>query len=143
MIGYTALRLSLNFFFFRKKCWEELGFEILEEYLAKQWSGSGDANDLLALLWAWQRGDNTLLYPQDNGELVKTLGRIKARCLIMPSRTDRYFPAEDSEEEVKHLEKGELRVIESVYGHLAGGGFGARGDTEFISGEIGRFLASA
>jgi homoserine acetyltransferase len=125
--------------FFRKKCWEELGFGSLEGYLEEQWSGSGDANDLLCLLWTWQNGDITLL--NDGDEVA--LERIKARCLVMPSRTDRFFPVEDSVEEVKFLEKGEMRVIESVFGHLAGGGFGTRGDTEFISGEIRRFLNSA
>jgi homoserine O-acetyltransferase len=129
--------------FFREKCWEELGFESLEEYLDKQWSGSGDANDLLALLWTWQRGDITILYPEDEGDLVKSLGRIKARCLIMPSRTDRFFPPEDSEDEVQYLEKGKVSVIESVFGHLAGGGFEKEEDTEFIRGEIGRFLNCA
>lgn len=39
----------------------------------------------------------------------------------MPARTDQYFPPEDSEVEVKHLKKGELRVIETVWGHIAGG----------------------
>jgi homoserine O-acetyltransferase len=138
---YCPWALSQDFF--KRKCWEELGFESLESYLDKQWSGSGDANDLLTLLWTWQRGDITLLYPDDTEDLVKSLERIKARCLVMPSRTDRFFPVEDSEEEVKYLENGELSVIESVYGHLVGGGFGTREDKEFISGEIGRFLASA
>jgi homoserine acetyltransferase len=129
--------------FFRQKEWEQLGFETLDEYLDKHWSGSGDANDLLCLLWMWQNGDITLLYPEDEDDLKITLRRIKAKCLVMPSRTDRFFPAEDSEEEVKYLERGEVRVIESVYGHLAGGGFGTEEDSKFISGEIGRFLTSA
>jgi homoserine O-acetyltransferase len=39
----------------------------------------------------------------------------------MPSRTDRYFSVEDSEDEVSHLLDGELPVLESKYGHVAGG----------------------
>jgi homoserine acetyltransferase len=70
----------------------------------------------------------------------KTLGRIKAKCLIVPSRTDQCFLPGDNEEKVKYLEDGEFRCIESVYGHLAGGGYGRKEDTVYIIKEIGRFL---
>jgi homoserine acetyltransferase len=125
---------------FRQMLWELLGFKTLEEYLDACWSGSGDANDLLLMLWTWQRGEITLYYPEDEGDFAKTLGRIKARCLIMPSRTDQFFQPEDNEEEVKHLNRGEFRCIDSVYGHLAGGGAGAKEDREFIIDKIRRFL---
>lgn len=128
---------------FRQRCWEKVGFKTLEEYLAAYWSGSGDANDLLLMLWTWQDGDITLYHPEDKGDLAKTLGRIKARCLVMPSKTDQYFLPEDNEEEVKHLKGGEFRCIESVYGHLAGGGDGAKEDTEFITKKIRRFIGSS
>ena len=38
----------------------------------------------------------------------------------MPANSDLYFPAEDSAIEVSHLKHGELRVLESDWGHLAG-----------------------
>ena len=57
----------------------------------------------------------------------------------MPSRTDQYFPPEDSEVEMKYLKRGTLSVIESVWGHVAGGG-GNLKDVEFINEQIGRFL---
>ena len=94
---------ALSQAWFRKKCWEEVGFKSLQEFLDANWSGGGDANDRLALLWTWQKGDITLYHPEDNGDLAKTLGRIKARCLIMPSRTDQYFPPEDNEVEVSWI----------------------------------------
>ena len=131
---------ALSQAWFREKCWEQLGFKSLPEYLDAYWGGSGDANDRLATLWTWQNGDVTIYNPEDNGDLAKTLGRVKARCLIMPSRTDQYFPPEDNEEEVKHLEKGEFGCIESVWGHIAGSGIGAKEDTEFMCQEIKRFL---
>ena len=131
---------ALSQAWFRNRCWEELGFSTLTDYLDKYWSGPGDANNLLALLWTWQKGDITLYFPEDEGDLAKTLGRIEARCLIMPSRTDLYFPPEDNVEEVKHLRRGELRVIESMWGHLAGGGSGTKEDTQYIIQEIARFL---
>jgi homoserine acetyltransferase len=136
---YSTWALSQGWF--RQRCWEQLGFKSLEEYLEAYWSGeSADANGLLALLWTWQQGDIGLYYPDDDGDLSKTLKRIKAKVLAMPARTDMYFPPEDSEYEVQHLEKGELRVIETVWGHIAGGGNGAKEDTEFMKREIARFV---
>ncbi|KAI7356146.1 hypothetical protein KC336_g22223, partial [Hortaea werneckii] len=81
-----------------------------------------------------------LYYPEDGGDLAKTLGRIKAKCLIFPSRTDQYFPPEDNQAEVKHLKNGEFRCIDTVWGHLAGGGGGTKEDTQCIIQEIKRFL---
>ncbi|KAK4985430.1 hypothetical protein LTR50_005980 [Elasticomyces elasticus] len=135
---YSTWALSPGWF--RQKCWEQLGFKSLEEYLEAWWSGAGDANDLLCLLWTWQHGDITVYYPEDEGDLAKTLGRIKAKCLIMPSRTDQYFPPEDNEEEVKHLRDAELAVIETVWGHIAGGGNGAKGDTKFMIERVGKLI---
>ena len=135
---YSTWALSQGWF--REKCWEQLGLSTLQEYLEQYWSFTGDANDLLCLLWTWQKGDITLYNPEDKGDLAKTLGRIKARALIMPSRTDQYFPPEDNEEEVKHLKKGEFRCIETVWGHIAGGGGGTKEDTDYMKGEIAKFL---
>jgi homoserine acetyltransferase len=122
--------------------WEQLGFKTGEEYVGASWSGTGDANDSLLLLWTWQHADITRCYPEDKGDLAKTLGRIKARCLIRPSRTDQFFPPEDNEEEVKHLKHGEFRCIGSVHGHLAGGGLSTKGDSDYIIKEIEGFLFS-
>ncbi|KAJ7244132.1 alpha/beta hydrolase fold protein [Mycena haematopus] len=119
-----------------------LGFASLEAYLNAEWDfASCDAHDLLCQLHMWQKGDISVFGPEgERGDLGKALGRIGAKVLLMPCRTDLYFPPEDSEEEVKYLKKGELRVIESIWGHLAGGGSGTREDDEFIKTEIRRFL---
>lgn len=137
---YSTWALSPEWF--RDKCWEQAGFKSLQDYLEAYWGyeEGEDANDRLWLLETWQKGDITLYYPEDEGDLAKTLGRIKARCLIFPSRTDQYFPPKDNEEEVKHLKHGELRVIDTVWGHMAGGGSGTKEDTAYIVQEIQRFL---
>lgn len=148
---------------FRGRCWRERGFESVEAYLEGMWSGSGkDAWDLLCMLRTWQRGDiGVAVYGKGKGDgdrgkeeegkekeedeeedrLPAALAGIKAKVLVMPSRTDCYFPPEDSEEEVRHLRRGELSVIESVWGHLAGGGGGTAEDNAFIIGEVRRWLA--
>jgi homoserine O-acetyltransferase len=57
----------------------------------------------------------------------------------MPCRTDQYFPPEDSEIEMKYLKRGTLAVIESVWGHVAGGGLNAE-DTAFMNSKIAEFM---
>jgi homoserine O-acetyltransferase len=79
-----------------------------------------DANDLLAMLHTWQVADisDNALYARD---LSLALAAIQARALVMPIATDLYFPPADSELEVAAMARGELRVIDSDRGHVAGG----------------------
>jgi len=58
----------------------------------------------------------------------------------MPSRTDTYFPPEDSEVEVRHLKDAKLAVIESIWGHMAGGGGGTEEDMKFIGETIAAWI---
>jgi homoserine O-acetyltransferase len=99
----------------------KLGYASLEEFLTSFWEPffiDRDANDLLALLWTWQHGDisDNELY---NGDLAKALGAIAAKAIVMPGRTDLYFPPIDSENEVSRMPNAELRVFESTFGHFA------------------------
>jgi len=135
---YSTWALSQPWF--RTKQWETLGFPSLDAYLDKYWGGGADANNLLCMTYTWQHGDIGLYYPEDKGDLAKTLARIKAKCLVMPARTDMYFPPEDSEFEVEHLKNGELKVIETVYGHVAGGGSGTTDDSKFISEHVAKLI---
>lgn len=134
---------ALSSAWFREKNWEKLGFNSMWEYLEEEWErslGSWDAHDLLGMLQMWQSADVSIHGPV-KGDFVAALGSIQAKALVMPSRTDSYFPPEDSMEEVKHLKQGKLKIIESVWGHLAGGGAGTREDTEFIKDAVEGFLA--
>lgn len=66
----------------------------LHAFLREEWEGGflkgWDANDLVTLLHTWQAGDVSTI--RDNGDLGKTLSGIKAKGLIMPCKTDLYFP---------------------------------------------------
>lgn len=53
---------------------------------------------MLALLNTWQTGDISLV--RDNGDLEKALKSIKAKGLIMPSKTDLYFPVRFSNDTI-------------------------------------------
>jgi homoserine O-acetyltransferase len=108
--------------FFRDRLYAKLGHGSAESLL-DGWARdhqSWDANDLLAMLATWQRADIS-----DNstyrGELERALGAIRARSIIMPARTDLYFHPDDSRHEVTCMPDATLRVIDSEWGHIAGG----------------------
>jgi len=67
----------------------------LNAFLREGWERgfleSWDANDLLTLLHTWQTGDVSTV--RDGGDLDACLSQIKAKGLIMPSKTDLSFPA--------------------------------------------------
>jgi len=125
----------------------------IEEWMSTREEGylAWDAEDLLVLARMWQMGDVGTVILGDTGlsqlggkipddELYKkALGSIQAKVLLMPCRTDQYFPPEDSEIEMKYLKQGTLAVIESSWGHTAGGGLNPK-DTAFMNEQIGKFM---
>jgi homoserine acetyltransferase len=134
-----------------------LGFASVEEWIVKG-SEEGflgwDAEDLLVMGRMWQMGDVGRVVPGaymevaslggavgDDDMYRKALASIQAEVLVMPCRTDQYFPPEDSEIEMKYLKKGTFAPIESIWGHVAGGGMNDR-DVKWMNVKIGKFLAS-
>jgi homoserine acetyltransferase len=144
-----------------------LGFEGVESWIVGGCEAgfvAWDAEDLLVLGRMWQLGDVGLVIPSGEGEpdpedalqaqmsrtlggakgddetYEKALGEITAKVLVMPCRTDQYFPPEDGEIEMKYLKKGTWAPIESIWGHVAGGGMNPK-DVEWMNGRIGEFMA--
>ncbi|KAG2150371.1 Alpha/Beta hydrolase protein [Suillus clintonianus] len=113
----------------------------LNSFIRERWEAgyvnNWDANDMIALLNTWQKGDISIV--RDGGDYEKALKSIKAKGLIMPSKTDLYFPPEDSETEVSHLRNAKLHVIPSIWGHVAGGSANPQ-DVAFITEKIAEFL---
>ena len=70
----------------------------LDDFLRSEWEAGfldWDANDLLTLLRTWQLGDVskvTTLGSSLQGDLVGALRTVKAKGLVMPCKTDLYFP---------------------------------------------------
>jgi homoserine O-acetyltransferase/O-succinyltransferase len=123
--------------FFRERLYEQLGHASPQALLsawAREHQGY-DANDLLCVLSSWQRADisDNALY---GGDLPKALQAIEARAIIMPCSTDLYFPPEDSRVEVQLLRNAELRILESKFGHAAGGPGRIPRDTAFVEAAI-------
>ncbi|KAI0339903.1 homoserine acetyltransferase [Trametopsis cervina] len=120
----------------------------LDDFLRAEWEAdfltSWDANDMLTLLRTWQLGDISRVKTVGSslqGDLAGVLSNVAAKGLIMPCKTDLYFPPEDSENEVQSLRNAKLAVIPSIWGHAAGGGANEE-DIQFIYKAVGEFLES-
>ena len=126
---------------YREHLWESrLGYKTVEDFIKNEAETAfeyWDPEDLLTLARTWQAGN--VGSTRKDGDYTKALAGIQARVLVMPSRTDQYFAVEDSEVEMRYLKNAELAVIETVWGHIAGGGVNAD-DTAWMSERIGKFL---
>ncbi len=104
--------------FYRERLHRELGFETWEELL-RDWERDHldwDANDLLAKLLTWQRGDISA-NARYGGDFERALGAIRARAILVPCTTDLYFPPEDNAIEARHMPNAALRPFASPWGH--------------------------
>ncbi len=77
--------------------------------------------------------------PGFNGDATAALNSIKARVLYMPSETDMYFHIDALRAEAEKIPRVELRVIPSLWGHVAGGGRDSNAVT-FMNDEIIQFF---
>lgn len=108
--------------FYREEVWRQLGHDSMEDFVVGRWEGfltRRDPKDILSMLWTWEHCD-VAANDAFRGDLGAALGAIRARALVMPSESDLYFPVEDSRREVAQMPNAELRVIPSIWGHMAG-----------------------
>jgi homoserine O-acetyltransferase/O-succinyltransferase len=104
--------------FWKQEVWRALEFESKEAFLAgflEPYFTAMDPNDLLCMMWKWQRGD---VARHTGGDLDLALGRITARTFVMPIDEDMFFPVRDCRPEQERIKNSELRVVEDVLGHL-------------------------
>ncbi|KGT87388.1 homoserine acetyltransferase [Erwinia typographi] len=107
--------------FFREQRYQQLGFAS-QQALLQAWEEDHqgcDANDLLAMLYAWQQADIGLLADY-RGDWTAALKAITARTRVMPCDTDSYFTLEESRLECGLVSGGEFQPIVSPCGHCAG-----------------------
>ena len=104
--------------FFRQQGWRDLGFTSLDDFqtgFSEAYFTPMDPNDLLCLLWNWQRGDVSRM---TGGDLAAALGRIKAKTYVMPIDSDMFFVPGDCEREQHLIPNSEFHVLHSIGGHL-------------------------
>jgi homoserine O-acetyltransferase len=129
--------------FYWDEVWRELGFTSLEDFAVGFWEGffldDRDPNNLLTMLDTWWNGDVGATPGFASTE--EALASIRARAIVMPAEKDLYFPPEDEQWAVSHMQNAELRVIPGVWGHFAGGGANPV-DTAFIDRAVAELLAA-
>jgi homoserine O-acetyltransferase len=146
-MGRVYAGWAMSYEFFRDEVWRESGFASLEDYLAGNWDTAfahRDANNLLAQIGIWQNGDISRCV-DFAGDLVSALASIRARMLLMPGQTDRYFDWRDNEAELGKLVNArsrQLYPIPSIHGHRAGNPMRIPADRAFINRTIAAFLQS-
>ena len=144
-MGRVYAGWAMSHDFYRDEVWREAGFSSLEDYLIRTWDGAfarRDANDLLAQIGIWQRGDISAC-PAFGGDIDRALAAITARVLLMPGQTDRYFDPRDNADEIGRLvnaSSAELHPIPSIHGHRAGNPVNNPVDRAFINAEISALL---
>jgi len=142
--GYAGWGFSQSFY--REKLHEKFyDAKDLEDFMVnfwESWALSKDPENLLVMLQTWQSGDVSNQEPY-NGDFEKAMAGIKAKTLVLPSKTDLYFPPEDSEYEVKCMSPsvGELDVYPSIWGHWAGGPPGNMEDVKWLDERLAKLLA--
>ncbi|MGY0571070.1 alpha/beta fold hydrolase [Bradyrhizobium sp. RDM12] len=151
-IGYRAMGrvyagCAMSHGFYRDELWREAGFTSLEDYLVRTWDAAfarRDANDLLAQVGIWQRGDVSRCVAFD-GDFDRALRAIKAHMLLMPGATDRYFDVRDNEDELGRLVNAKsavLHPIPSLHGHRAGNPVNNPRDQAFLKAEVAALSAN-
>ncbi|KAK2630386.1 hypothetical protein QTJ16_001206 [Diplocarpon rosae] len=127
--------------FYREKLYETvLGYKDLEDFMKnfwEKWALSKDPENLLVMLYTWQAGDVSDQQPY-NGDFRAAMQAIRARALVLPGKTDLYFPPEDSEIEVANMKEGIGIVIPfpSIWGHWAGGPGDSREDVRWLNEKL-------
>lgn len=118
------------------------GSENLDQYLRVRWEPNftaKDANDLLCQISTWQQADISA-NERFKGDFPAALRAISARAIVMPCRTDMYFPPVDCAEAVSHMPNAEMRVLDSVWGHRAAAAGSDPADIAFLERAIGDLL---
>lgn len=81
--------------FYREKLHEKsYSVKDLEDFMITFWEGwalSKDPENMLVMLGTWQRGDVSQQEPY-NGDFEAAMAAIKAKTLVLPAKTDLYFP---------------------------------------------------
>ena len=127
--------------FYNQELYRALGFGTVDDVLTGFWEQRymrRDANNLLSMLRTWQLND---VSSNPARTLQDVLGSIRAKATVMASETDLYFTPADVQANAALIPGARLRVIPSLWGHMAGAGLNPA-DSAFIDSEIRGLLAS-
>ena len=141
--GHIYAGWGLSQDFYREQLYRTvLGAPDLDTFLQTDWVESFAAHraaNLYAQALTWYTADISA-DERFGGDLAAALGAIRARVLLVPSTTDLYFRVADNAAELPHLAAGELRPIETVYGHRAGFPAGLDAEHAFLRDAVREWL---
>lgn len=123
--------------FFRDGWFRELGFESID-HLLDFWVQDHlqqDANDLLLQLRTWQQSNIT----GDDG-FGGAVEQLTCPGIFMPSSSDLYFTADDACHDARELGV-DYQILESDFGHIAGGPGRLPAETKVIFAAVEELLA--
>lgn len=113
---WTVMGWSTSFF--RENRYKALGFEntrhFINDFMTTYFSEM-DPNNLLTMAYKWQQGDVSL---NTNGDLNSALRKITSKVYVMPISHDMFFTCEDCLAEQKHIKNSQLKILDSIDGHL-------------------------
>lgn len=127
--------------FYRERLYESvLGFKDLEDFMKnfwEKWALSKDPENMLTMLYTWQAGDCSA-NETFKGDFRAAMQSIKAKTLVLPGKTDLYFPPEDSEIEVANMKDGigKMEAFPSIWGHWAGGPGDSKEDVKWLNEKL-------
>jgi homoserine O-acetyltransferase len=128
---------------YRASGFKWMGAATLEEFLklAEGFFADWVPVDTYHQTLTWMAADISA-HPRYEGDLERALGAIQAKALIMPCDTDMYFRVADNEAEVAKMPNAELKVIRSIWGHMAGLPGANAEDDVFVDAALKELLAS-
>ena len=100
-MGRVYAGWAMSHAFYRDEVWREAGFLSLEDYLARAWDDAfsrRDANNLLAQIGIWQRGD--ISQCPESAATSARARRDQGAGAADAGQTDRYFDMRDNEAEI-------------------------------------------
>ncbi len=104
---------------------------------ADAWAQVWDANSMLSRYRASKMHDASKPF---GGDMMKALGQVKAKVLLLPSMTDRTIPGYLTRELYKGLHEATYAEIPSIRGHSAGGLPAGTAEYAYITERVRAFL---
>ena len=116
----------------------EADYETAKKAAGERWVKDWDANSMLSRYMASRNFDASVPF---GGDMMKALGQIKARALLLPSMTDRTIPGYLTRELYRGIKSPAIYAeIPSIRGHSAGGAPAGTAEYAYVSAKISGFL---
>jgi len=104
---------------FNQRGWSGLGFTSADDFIKgalEAYFVPQDPNNLMLMARKWQNADSSLIA---GGDLSTAFARIKAKTFVVAIEEDKFFPLKDIAHEQALIPGSELKLISSIWGHLA------------------------